>query len=166
MAGYQDVADGIAKVVGGSQPDATNRPRFFSGAQVGDGTGVSGIDFAWSAPPEQIQDAPMAIVLPSSFSVTREPLTQGQEDNADDFKLLILANRAAPTDIWATLTAFRDTVPAAFRAHMTLFSTANVLQAYVKAGKGPGHVEWGGQTYLGWDFTIRVLRVLPVSYVL
>ena len=35
-----DVLDKVAQVIGGSQPDPFNRPRWFSGKDTGDGTGL------------------------------------------------------------------------------------------------------------------------------
>jgi len=162
VAGFQDVADNIAYVIGGTV-DPNNARRFSGNDFGGVWTGVAGIKYAYSAYPDTIQDLPMAIVLPRVFSVTREPLTQGQEDNLDDFRALVLCSRQSPVDIWPTLIGFRDSVPTAFRSHMQLFGTANVLQAYVKSGR-VGAIRWAGDDYLGVDFVVRVLRVLGVSY--
>jgi len=164
MAGFQDVLDGVANVIGGTV-DPSNARRFSGADFGGPWTGVSGIKYALSAPPDTVQDMPMAIILPKDFSVTREPLTQGQEDNQDDCKVWVLVSKEAPNDIWPTLVNFRDNIPAAFRSHMTMFGTANVLQAYVKAGR-IGGVIWAGDPYFGLELVVRVIRVLPVSYVL
>jgi hypothetical protein len=174
MASFQDIADNIAKVVGGTQPDPIQRPRFFSGDQVADGTGLQpGAGYptfkgCYSVPEDTIPEVPMGIVLPGPFEISggksRDVYTQGVEINTDDLRLLILIARQDAETTYQNLMPYRDIVPATFAAKMTAFSSANVLQAMVRGGK-PITVNWAGVAYDGMEFTIRVIRLIPRTYV-
>ena len=163
MADFQTILDQVARVVGGTAPDSTNRPRWFSGAQTGDSTGVAGIKGCYSAPPETIQDVPTGLVMPLSFIVPNSILTQGEEYNEDLIRLVLFVARNDPQTQWATLAPYRDTVAAAFRSHLQLFASLNVLDASLVNGKS-GILDWGGTPYLVWDMTIRVRRMFTPTY--
>jgi hypothetical protein len=170
---FQTVLDHVAQVIGGSQPDAANRPRWFSGRDVGDSTGlVPGGSYpvftgCYSAPPEAIEDVPVALVLPGNFEVggpqNRDVYYQGEEYNVDDLRVLIFVYRIdSETDI-ANLMPYRDLMPAAFAAKMSAFSTASILQAMVRGGK-PANITYAGISYSGWEFTVRVIRMVSRTY--
>ena len=175
MADFQTgVLDNIAKVVGGSQPDATNRPRWFSGDQVGDGSGlqaVFGPSFkgCYSAPPESIPDVPVGVVVPGAFQVRGpeqgDTYVTGFEYNIDDLRLFILLGRVDAETDYANMAQYRDLVPAAFAGHISAFSTANIIQAMVRDGK-PVTTNWAGVEYSGIEFTIRVIRAITRVYAL
>jgi hypothetical protein len=167
-----DVLDRIAKIIGGSQPDATNRPRWFSGDQVGDATGIQpgtpSFKGCYSAPPEAFDDYPVGVVLPGPFSVggpqNQDVYYQGKEYNVDDLRLLIVFGRVdAETDV-ANLAPYRDLVPTAFAAKFASGDTTGTeLQAMVRSGK-PVTTTWGGVPYVGLEFTVRVIRMLNRTY--
>jgi hypothetical protein len=174
LADFQTtVLDNLAKVIGGSQPDAANRPRWFSGDQVGDSTGLlPGGSYptfkgCYSAPVEAPQDFPVGIVLPGPFEVGgpqyRDVFYQGEEYNVDNVRLLIAITRIDLETDFGNLMPYRDLVPAAFAAKMTAFSIPSVLQAMVTSGK-PAPINWAGVQYNGWDFTIRVIRMISQTY--
>lgn len=176
MADFQTVLDHVAQVIGGSQPDAANRPRWFSGRDVGDSTGLlPGGSYpvftgCYSAPPETFEDVPVGLVLPGPFEVggpqNRDVYYQGEEYNVDDLRAWILVQRIdSETDV-ANLMPYRDLMPAAFAAKMTNFSTASILQGMVRGGK-PINVEYpanSGVRYAGLEFTIRVIRMVSRTY--
>lgn len=179
MADFQTLLDNVAKVIGGTQPDAASRPRWFSGRDVGDSTGIQlgsnsqGVAYpvltgCYSAPPEAIGDVPVGIVLAGPFEVSggarRDVYTQGVEMNTDDLRLIILINRVDTETTFTNLAPFRDLIPAALAAKMTAFSSVNVLQAMVRGGK-PVTTTWGSQAFDGFEFTIRVIRLVSRTYV-
>lgn len=172
MAGFQDLLDNVARVVGGTQPDATNRPRWFSGDQAGDSSGILalyGPSFkgCYSAPVEAPQDYPVAIVLPGKFEVggplNRDTFWQGEELNVDELRLLVAISKVDLETDFTNLEQYRDLVPAAFAGHMTAFSTNNALQIMVSGGQ-TRQINWAGQKYDGWEFTIRAIRMIPQTY--
>lgn len=155
-----DVLDKIARVVGGTV--STQDPSFFSGAMAGDSTGVAGLTGCYASPPDGIQAVPVAIVLPGPFKADLASI--GEEDNQDDVRLLVLVSASILESQNRVLVPYRDSVPAAFRAHMQLFGNPSALDAFVTGGN-PGVHEWGKTPYLAWEFTVRVRRFLPVTYV-
>ena len=173
------VLDPVAQVVGGTAPDPQARPRWFSGKQVGDSSGIvvpaSDGTSNWqypdfkgchSAPPEFIEDYPVGIVLPGSFTIEggnkTAVFTSGSELNTDDLRLLIILARVDTETTYSNMLPYRDLVPAQFAAHMTAFG--NVLQAFPIAGK-PVTITWANSEFDALEFTIRVLRMVNRSYV-
>lgn len=179
---FQDVLNAVAQVVGGTSPDPINRASWYSGDQVGDGSGIiAGSDSngnayptfrgCYSAPQDGLPDTPIGLVLPGPFEVggprSRDVYVRGVEQNIDDLRLLILVTRQDAQTMFPNLTPYRDLVPAAFAASMTAGGAANVLQAMVRGGK-PIVLNWGvgpaAVAYDGWEFTIRVIRLIPRIY--
>jgi hypothetical protein len=158
-----DVLDHIARVVGGTVSAVD--PHFFSGplaaGGAGDGTGISGLTGCYSAAPAGIGSVPVGILLPSPFKA--ELMSQGEEENTDEVRLLILVASADTENNIAQLMPYRDSVPAAFRSHMRAFTMPNTGWAFVSAGDAGVHT-WGGVDYFAWTFTIRVHRDMAVSY--
>jgi len=177
MADFQTVMDHVAQVVGGNQPDATNKPRWFSGDSMnngaGDGSGLQpGAGYptfkgCYSAPPEAIEDVPIGLVLPGAFKVEgagpANVFVQGGELNTDDLRVLIFIARSDAETTVTNLMPYRDLVPAAFAAKMSAFSTVNATQVMVVSGK-PAQITWGSTQYDGWEFIVRVIRMVPRSY--
>lgn len=173
MTGFQDVRDGIARVIGGTAPDPINRPRWFSGADTGDSSGVAGILGCYSTAQANITTAgggavgsAVGMVLLGAgnvdFPASRDSLVPSQEYTWDNPRLLIMVPRQDPETEEALLAPFQDSVRTAFRAHMTLFS--NVDQAWANTWHLVAY-KVGGSEFLAWEFTIRVMRVKNVSYV-
>ena len=172
MSNFQaDVLDRIAAVIGGSQPDATNRPRWFSGDQVGDATGLQ-VPFGpafkgcYSAPVEAFSDYPVGLVLPGPFTIgeKQDIYYQGKEYNVDDLRLLVLFGRVDAETDTSNLAPYRDLVPAAFAAKFASGDTTGTeLQAMVRAGK-PVVFAWGGVPYVAFEFTVRFIRMLNRTY--
>jgi hypothetical protein len=176
MATLQDVRDACARVVGGTAPDAANRPRWFSGVDSADGTGVAGVVGCWSAAQAQItvagggavgSAAGMVMNGPGNlhFPASVDSLGPSQEYTFHNLRLLLVIPRADPETEDSLLTPFLDSVRAAFRAHTTLFNTANVEQAVPSAWR-PLALTWGTGKFIGWDFTIRVFMIATVNYAL
>jgi hypothetical protein len=174
MADYQTLRDQIARVVGGTSPDPANRPRWFSGSEVGDGSGVANMIGCYSAAQAQISVAgsgavggAVGMVLngPGNlhYPASTDSLGPSQEYSFDNLRLLVLISRSDPETEDAIITPFRDTIPAAFRAHTTLFNLANVNQAAPSTWR-PIALSYGSLKFLGWDFTIRVFRTTTVTY--
>jgi hypothetical protein len=173
LSDFQSVMDAIAQVVGGTQPDATNRPRWFSGRDSGDGTGLlPGGTYpvftgCYSAPPDAIEDYPVGVVLPGPFQIRgadgRENYWQGSELNVDDLSVWIIVARQDSQTTFGNLMPYRDLMPAAFAAKMTAFSTVNILQAMVVSGR-PKALKWGDITYDAIEFVVRVSRMIPRTY--
>ena len=181
MSDFQTgVLDPIAQVIGGSAPDATNRPRWFSGLQSLDGTGIvvpvvsppyPTFKGCHSAPPEYIEDYPVGILLPGAFKVggpaRPEVYVQGSEENIDELRLWILLNRVDLETTYGNMAPYRDLVPTQMAAHMTAFG--NVTTAMVSGGK-PITVTWGTTDtgdpieFNAFEFTIRCFRMVVRSY--
>ena len=163
MAGFHDVLANIALIVGGTQPDATNQKYFYSGAQVGDGSGISGIKGCFSAPPLSINcDTPFAVVLLGSGSDGSDfrggaNLYQGTLLKQDFVRLQICTGLSDSENQYDALIGFRDTVPTTLAGKMTLNSTSNVLDAFPQDYKF-ANVTWAGTEYMCLEFRIRVRR--------
>lgn len=171
MTSFQDVLDAAARVVGGTNVGA-NQPRFFSGDQVGDSSGIQvaygpTLKGCYSEPPDAFTDFPVGVVLTGNFEVRsaqgNDVYIQGEEINIDDLRLDILFARQDSETTYTNLAQYRDLVPAAFAAHMGLFATANVLQAMVRGGR-PVTFVWGGIPYSAYEFTVRVIRIISRVY--
>ena len=156
--GFQLLLNQLAKVVGGTVNPKDSH--FFSGAIAADGTGIDGIKGCYSLPPKNITTTPVGIILPGPFKA--QLASQGEEDNEDEVRLLLLVAPYDGTYTYATLTPFRDLVTAAFRAHMSAGGLVDQY-AWVSAGTPAVH-SWGGLDYFAWDFTISVHRSLAVTY--
>ncbi len=173
MATFQDLLDQIALKIGGTQPDVTGNPHFYSGYVKGDATGISGIHGCYSVPPETVQEPPLGILLPGSFQVNpdrpRDLLIQGEEYQIDDVHLLLLVRRNDAKTQYANLNPFRDSVPAALRAatqlgNPSLISGQSLLQVWPSSGRA-GVFRWANTQLIGWDFTIRIARMIQATYV-
>ena len=176
MADLQTVRDACARVVGGTAPDLTNRPRWFSGVDSGDSTGVSGMVGCYSVAKASLSVAgggavgsAVGMVLngPGNlhYPASADSLGPSQEFTFHNLRLLVLLERGELETEDALMTPFLDSVRAAFRAHTTLFATANVNQAVPSAWR-PIALQWGGQPFIGWEFTIRVFMTANVTYAL
>lgn len=162
MATFQDLLNAVAQVVGGTPPNPATDPTWYSGFQVGDGTGVVGLRGCHSTPPGAVEDPPLAFVMGGQLRLTEEP-RQGIKGYEDSLRIQIMVGHVEPTTDYAILDPFRDSVPAAFDSHMQLFGTPNVLDAVIIGGK-PGFLAWAGLPYVGWEFTLRVRRLAPVVF--
>ena len=160
---FSDVFDAIALIVGGTQPDATHQKFFYSGAQVGDSTGISGIKGCYSAPPLSINcDTPFAVVLmgtgtDGSDFKGGDLLTQGTLFKQDYVKLQICTGLTDSENQYDVLMDFRDLIPSTLAGKLTLNSTATVFDAFPQDYKF-GNVTWAGTEYQSLEFRIRVRR--------
>lgn len=162
MADFQSLLNAVAQVVGGTQPNPANDPFWFSGFQVGDGTGVAGLHGCHSLPPGAIEDPPEAFVAGGALRLTEEP-RQGIKGYDDDIRIQIMVGRVDLITDYSVLDPFRDLVPAAFDTHMQLFATPTVLDAVITSGK-PGFLSYANSPYVGWEFVLRVRRLSPTVY--
>lgn len=167
MPNFQtDVLDVMARIIGGTV-SAVN-PTFFSGplanAGAGDGTGITGLTGCYSAAPDSLQSFPVAIVLGDKF--TAELASEGEEDNVDNVRVLLLIAPFVSESQTVLLTPYRDSVPVAFRARMQGFTGPNAMDFFVTSGQ-QGVYSWaaGAEQYIGWEFIVRVRRMLAVQYV-
>lgn len=180
MADFLTLVDHVAQVVGGTNVGA-NQPRFFSGDQMGDstglqpGTGYPTFKGCYSVPPDFIPDVPCGIVLVGPFQNvgprSGDVYTQGVEHAIDDLRLIILISRQDAETTFTNLAPYRDLVPAAFGAKMTAFATANALQIMAKGGKPATFVLGGalppqgtGIAFDGLEFTVRAIRSISRTY--
>lgn len=165
--------DNIALVVGGTKV-ANSVPLLYSGAQAGDSTGLSsaangGLQGCYSRAPLAFMVAPpVAIVVAKSF--TAKLMQQGYEENDDRVSLLVMVAKVDSAVDLALLNVFRDTVPAAFRAHMQIDQiagstplTPEPLYCFCIGGKAGG-ITWNNVSYWGWSFDLQILRTPMVTY--
>lgn len=163
MAGFHDVLANIALIVGGTQPDATNKPYFYSGAQKGDNSEISGIKGCYLGPPETVDcDPPFAVVLLGNGSDGgdfrgSDLLTQGNLFKQDFVRLQVCVGRTQPQYQHDTLIGFRDTVPATFAGKLGINATANVMTVFPQDYRHAS-VEYGGTEYMCIEFRLRVQR--------
>lgn len=157
---YQDVLDGVARVVGGT---VTSKAGLYSGAQAGDHTGLSdsGLKGCWSRQPETVTELPMGVVL--AHTARQRAQTQGNLDQTDNLTLLILLSRNDSYSQTPTAVNFRDALDAAFLGHMQLFGTAAVVQAF-PIDYTYGLITYMGNSYVGWHVTIEVMRKQSPTY--
>jgi hypothetical protein len=161
MSDYQtDVLDHLARVIGGTVSGVD--PHFFSGAIALDQSGIAGLTGCYSAAPADIGVPPVGILLPGRFEARLR--AQGDEDNVEEVRLLILVATSDIESQAALLAPYRDLVPAAFRANMRAFAMPNNGYCFVSAGSTGVH-EWAGQEYFAWEFTLTVQRDIPVVYI-
>lgn len=135
---------------------------FFSGDKNADGTGVAGLKGCWSEMPNGIQSTPVAFVEPGPFTDTLLG-GQGKEEAEDEVRLRVLVAKYDLKSSMGILTPYRDSVPAAFRAHMQAYAIPDCLDCFITKGT-PGVYNYSGEDYLSWEFTIRVRRLLSVTY--
>lgn len=154
-----DVVWKLARVIGGTAQ--SNDQQFFSGNKSADGSGVPGLKGCWAVPPDDIESTPVGVLYWSSFIADLASL--GEEDNDEFFVLGILVARYATKSQEALLLPFRDSVPATLRAHMQAFTVPSSLDIFATGATKALH-EYGGVNYLAIDFTIRVRRMLAVTY--
>lgn len=172
MSTFLDLVNDIALVVGGTKV-AAPPPGFYSGAQqnggAGDGTGVQGLNGCYALAPLNFEAAPpIGIIVPRTFNA--KLMQQGYEENSDRIRLLVLVAKVDLATDLAILYPFRDTVPAAFRAHMQVDQVAGAttltpepLMVFAVNGRC-GAIVWGGIAYYGWDFELEVLRTPQITY--
>jgi hypothetical protein len=170
--GFQDLLDAIAKLVGGNQPDPQTNPHFYSGYKNQDASGVAGLHGCYSVPPESIQEPPLAVLIPGPFNVNsdkaKDLLVQGEEYNVDNLKLFLFVRNNDSKTQFANLNPFRDLIPAVFRGAVQLGNPAlivgqTILQITCADGR-PGVFTYAGTSLIGWEYTLRVIRMLAVSY--
>jgi hypothetical protein len=161
VAGLTDYFDSIARVVGGSAPDVANRPRWFSGVDSADGTGITGLNGCYSGPQQQFLNPPVGVVMSVRNGLDnplRDVLTQGNEFRAATFTLYILDTIDDQETQFGIISAFPDLVYSAFAGHVGLFGLANAYQSSVIEDDGPKKFIWNSKEFIAWEFKIRVLR--------
>jgi hypothetical protein len=171
---YQALLDAVARVVGGTQPDAAHasvpaerRPYWFSGVDTGDSSGVAGLAGCWSVPTEQVTSTPVGMVFvgPWRPDPTMQPFpVGGHKYTEDEIHVRVMVGHDASQTLIARLVNFRDTVPPAFEAHMQLLGTSGVTSAWCNEGDFI-EMTWGGNVYFALTFIVRVARGLNVTYV-
>jgi hypothetical protein len=172
---YLDLLNALARVVGGTQPDAAHssvtaalQPYWYSGLETGDATGVPGIAGCFSVPTELITATPVGMVLQGPWApdaaLGMSGPRQGHRFTTDTIHVRTMVGHDAEADLMARLANFRDLVPAAFDAHMQLFGQPNVSSAWCETGDFI-EVEWAGNVYFALVFMISVQRALPVTYI-
>lgn len=176
--GFQTILDALAFVVGGTQDtDSTAPANFYSGYRAGDGTGIQGLMSVvsppqvagppvllgcYSSPPPSITDTPVAVLLPRKFEAL---LGSAIEEHTDDIALKILVAKVDTTYAVPNASIYRDLVPQQLSQHMTLKDAqgtpvGNIIQGFAVAGEFGGF-DWAGVPYIGWEFTVRVRRLIP-----
>lgn len=186
MGSYLDLLGACARVCGGTQPtlaqlqagqngigedllpadkaslQTKHQPYWYSGADVGDSSGVLGLTGCYSLPTEVFGSTPFGMVLPNLWMPWEKQPFQGRKNRIDDLRLRIMVGSGDLMTLTAQLVDFADLVPAAFDAHAQLFATLNV--GYVEASAGRFlEVEWGGKVYFALEFTLATIRSIPVS---
>jgi hypothetical protein len=171
MSAYLDLLNAVARVVGGTQPDAAHatvpaalQPYWFSGKDTGDASGVAGLAGCSSLPPEVIQATPVGMVLPGPWHPLDATPIGGRKFTEDQIHVRVLVGHDDLTAQMARLVPFRDLVPPAFDGHMQLFNSAGVMTAWCADGDFM-EVTWGGDVYVALVFIVHVQRALPVTYV-
>jgi hypothetical protein len=163
MIAFLDLLGSVAKVVGGNQPDASGRPYWYSGRDLADGSGVTGLAGCHSLPPEVLETTPVAIVLPGAWVPMTNFPTQGHKVTEDAIRVWVMVGHDDLQSQMAMLVGFRDLVPTAFDSHMQLFNTAGVFTASCAEGQFREE-PWAGSAYLVLEFVVRVQRQLAVTY--
>lgn len=170
---FLDLLTAVARVVGGTQPDATHssvpvaqQPYWYSGRDAGDSTGVAGVAGCFSVPTDVLTATPVGLVLPGPWrpdqSLPAFPM-QGHKFTEDEVHVRIMVGHDAEQALIARLVNFRDTVPPVFDAHMQLLNTPGVASAWCNEGDFI-EVQWGGNVYFALAFIVRVQRGANVTY--
>lgn len=169
---FQDFLDQIASLLGGTQPDAGTNPHFYSSYKAGGTPPVAGLNGCYSVPPATLQEPPIAIIVPGPFTVNsdraKDLLAQGEEYQVDDLKLYVFVRENDPKTQFANLNPFRDSIPALMRSHLqlgnaSLLSGQSILQVSIAAGR-PGVFTYAGTELIGWEFTLRAIRMVAAIY--
>lgn len=163
---YLDLLAAVARIVGGTQPDAAGQPYWFSGHDAGDASGVAGLAGCWSVPTETLGATPVGLVLPGPWrpdSTMPAFPTQGHKFSEDEVHVRVMVGHDSEQALMARLVNFRDSVPPVFDAHMQLLNTAGVASAWCNEGDFQ-EVMWGGNVYFALVFVVRVQRGLSVTY--
>lgn len=168
---YQDVLNAVARVVGGSQPQEgqssvtdDRQPYWFSGADSGDGSGISGVVGCFSLPVGTLDSTPVGMVLPASWRREGQFPHQGSKFLSDEIRVRVLTGHDDVTGAMAFLSNFRDLVESAFDSHMELFGAAGVTAADAQSGEFL-EVDLGGTTYLAVEVVVMVRRAVATTYV-
>lgn len=173
---YQTLLNSMARVVGGTQPNAAQvaagsatlpalQPYWFSGLDTGDGSGVAGLAGCFSLPTETIGTTPIALVLPSSWLPLQPFPTQGKKYREDTVHVRVLTGHGDLQTEMAQLVLFADLVPTAFDTHMQLFGEPYVVTADCSEGSFL-EIEWpAGTVYTCVEFVVKVQRAIPITYV-
>jgi len=172
MADYQSLLDAVALVIGGTAPDLTNRPHFYSGSEVGDGTEMGHgtalpLKGCWSTYPAVIEDSPYAIVMPDSATISgpekSDVFVLGEEWNVEVLRLQFYLALYDHVTAWPLIVPYRDLIPAVFRSHMQLNATANVITAMPRSLRAVV-LEYATTMYVGWECMLHVQRVIQPTY--
>src|SRR5205085_2481683 len=127
----------IAQVVGGTQPTQQQAALgsgvappyltyWYSGRDVGDGSGVSGLVGCFSVPTELLSQMPVAMVIPDRWEPTQPFPTQGEKLRVDRFTVRLFVGNNDMQSLIAQMLNFADTVPSAFDSHMELLGQVGV----------------------------------------
>lgn len=177
---YLDILTAAARVVGGSLSDVAHSPPptgtapgilapllpyWYSGRDMGDGTGVSGLTGCFAVPPEVVPFDPIAMILPGTWArsagMPSYPL-QGKKYDEDIIVVRIMVGHDDVTQSLLRLVNFRDTVPTAFDTHMQMFSSAGVVTADCADGRFI-ETEWpSGTAYFALEFYIHIERDINI----
>lgn len=172
MADYQTLLDTVAQLIGGTAPDATGRPHYFSGAEVGDGTELGHgtalpLKGCWSTFPAVLEDSPYAIVMPDSATIQGpekvDVFVTGEEWNVDVLRIQFFLALIDHVTVWPQIIIYRDLIPAVFRAHMQLNATPNVITAMPRSLRA-AVLAYGHTEYVGWECMLHVQRVIQPVY--
>ncbi|MGH8304874.1 MAG: hypothetical protein ACRETG_04625 [Steroidobacteraceae bacterium] len=184
MGSYLDLLSATAKVVGGTQPtlaqmqagangigqdqdpavklatQTAQQPFWFSGSDVGDGSGVTGIVGCYSLPCEVWGSLPVGMVIPHQWMPLEAQPFQGSKDRLDDYRVRVLVGNGSLEVLMAQLVDYSDSVPAAFDTHAQLFASMGV--GYGDCSRGIFlELNWGGKVYLALEFTLTIYRSIP-----
>src|SRR5262245_45887699 len=172
MADYQTLLDAVGLVIGGTAPDATGRPHYFSGAEVGDGTEMghgtpNPLLGCWAVAPSTIEQTPMALVMPDSFAISgpekADVFVAGEEWNVDVLRLQFFLALVDHRTDWVLMNPYRDLIPALFRAHMMLNATPNVITTMIRSGKA-AVLDYNATQYVGWTAVPPVHAAIQPFY--
>lgn len=186
MGAYLSLLGAVAQVVGGTQPtlgqlqagqngiggdlsavdkldiQTRQQPYWYSGSDVGDSSGVTGLAGCYSLPTEIVGATPVGMVLPSGWNPLERNPFQGFKNRIDDIRVRIMISSGDLMAITAQLVDFADLIPTAFDHNMQLFASTGVGQADCSIGRFL-EVEWGGKGYFCVEFTVATLRSIPVT---
>lgn len=172
MADYQSLLDAVALILGGTAPDTTNRPHFYSGLEVGDGSELGAatsypLRGCWSTYPPTVEDSPYAIVMPDAATISgpaqADVFVAGEEWNVDILRVQFYLALVDHVTDWPIIVVYRDLIPAVFRSHMQLNATPNVITAMPRSLRA-AVLEYAGTEYVGWEVMLHVQRVIQPTY--